>query len=277
MRVAVVWVAMLVIWLALHALRHGRFGDGYMLWGHIQSALLATLLAVPMVILARRWLDGGTLAGLGLPLSLNAAFKPFAIGALSFLVPLSLGLAIVICLGWSTVTPAVAATEIWAFVPLLVALVFLYEALPEELVFRGYIYRALAERHSRILSVIGQAVLFGLWGTILWTIRLDMLPFDRLLLFISIGFVLGLVRVVTDSVWASIGLHTAFQTVAQLLLNEERGHFAVTGTGALELIALGIVPFALATMIAERAARREVAWTALEGGGSPDQRMEPDA
>jgi hypothetical protein len=276
-RVAVVWGTMLAIWLTLHSLRHWMYGDGYTLSGHIQSALLATLLAVPMVMTVRRWLDGGTLAGLGLPLSLKAAAKPFAIGVLSFLAPLVMGLAVVLGFGWTTITPVAAPGEILAFVPLLVVLVFLYEALPEELAFRGYLYWALAERHSRILAVIGQALLFGLWGTILWAIRLDTLPFDRLMLFTSIGFVLGLVRVVTGSVWASIGLHTAFQTVAQLLLNEERGHFAITGTDTLEIVALGIVPFALATMIAERASRREVAWRDVEGGRSPNKHMEPDA
>lgn len=49
------------------------------------------------------------------------------------------------------------------------------------------------------------------------------MPVDRLVIFISVGFVLGLVRVVTGSVWAAIGLHTAFQTVAQLLLNQDAG------------------------------------------------------
>ncbi len=264
-RVAVVWGAMLAIWLALHSLRQWVHGDGYTLSGHVQSALLAPLLAVLMVTAARRWFDGGTLAGLGLPLSLKPAARSFAIGAMSFLAPLALGLAIVLGFGWTTITPTATLSEIVTFVPLLVVLVFLYEALPEELAFRGYIYRALAERHSRILAVIGQALLFGLWGTILWTINLGMLPFERLVLFIAVGFVHGLVRVVTDSVWASVGLHTAFQTVAQLLLNEEREHFVVTGTETLQIVALGIVPFALAPTIVQRATRREVAWREPEG------------
>jgi len=268
-RVAVVWSAMLAIWLALHSLRHLAHGDGYTLSGHIQSAVLATLLAVPMVTAARRWLDGGALAGMGLPLSVKAAAKPFAIGALSFLAPFALGLAIVLGFGWATIAPVAAWGEILTFVPLLVVLVFLYEALPEELAFRGYIYQALAERQSRIFAVIGQALLFGLWGTVLWTISLGTLPFERLVLFTAIGFVLGLVRVVTNSVWASIGLHTAFQTVAQLLLNEERGHFVVTGTETLQLVALGIVPFALATTLTERATRSKVAWREPECRQAP--------
>ena len=264
-RVTIVWGAMLLIWAGLLSLSYWMYGDRYTLEGHIWLALLASILAVPMLLIARRKLDGGTLAGLGLPFVLKAAVKPFVIGAISFLVPFTLGLAIVLGFGWTTITAVAGMAEILAFLPLLVVLVFLYEALPEELAFRGYIYQALAERHSRILSVIAQALLFGVWGTILWAIRLEAVPLDRFMLFISIGFVLGLVRVITGSVWASIGLHTAFQTIAQLLLNEERGHFAVTGTDTLQLIALGIVPFALAAMIAERASVREVAWLKTEG------------
>lgn len=259
-RVAAVWSAMLVIWLIMHSLRTWVHGDGYTLPGHIQSALFATLLTVPMVTVARRFLDSGTLAGLGLPWSPKAVARAFGIGALSFLVPSALGFAIVLGLGWTTITPAAAPGEILAFVPLLVVLVFLYEALPEELAFRGYLYQALAERHSRITAVGGQALLFGLWGAVLSTIHQGAFHLERLMLFFVVGFVLGLVRVVTGSVWATIGLHAAFQTTAQLLLNEERGHFVVVGTESLETIALGILPFALALTIVRQAYPHEVVW-----------------
>lgn len=259
-RVAAVWAAMLVIWLIMHSLRMWVHGDGYTLPGHIQSALFATLLTVPMVTVARRFLDGGTLAGLGLPWSPNAAARAIGIGALSFLIPSALGFAIVLGLGWTTITPDAAPGEILAFVPLLVVLVFLYEALPEELAFRGYLYQALAKRHSRITAVGGQALLFGLWGAVLSTIHQGAFSVERLMLFFVVGFVLGLVRVVTGSVWATIGLHAAFQTTAQLLLNEERGHFIVVGTESLESIALGILPFALALTIVRQAYPHEVVW-----------------
>lgn len=258
-RVAVLWLAMLAIWLLLGSLRSAFHGEGYTLAGHIQSAVLATALAVPAVIAARRWLDGGTLAGLGLELS-PAALKPFAVGALAFLVPSALGFALVLGLGWATITPIAPWGEILAFVPLLVVLVILYEALPEELAFRGYVQRALGEHHSRLAAALAQGVLFGLWGAALWTIGTGTPALDRLVLFTAIGVVLGLVRVVTGSVWATIGLHTAFQTVAQLLLNDARGHFAVEGGEAMQLVALGIMPFALATTLVGFFYREPVAW-----------------
>lgn len=263
-RAGIVWGAMLGIWLVLGLARAGLHGEGYTLAGHIQSAVLATLLAVPMVIAVRRWLDGGTLAGLGLEVS-PAAIKPFAVGALAFLAPSALGFALVLGLGWARITPLAPWGEILAFVPLLVLLVVFYEALPEELAFRGYIYRVLAERHARITAVVAQALLFGLWGALLWTVFSGTPALDRLVMFCAIGFVLGLVRAMTGSVWATIGLHTGFQTVAQLLLNTERGHFAVENADILQLVAIGIVPFSLATMLVQRIHRRKVEWTAPEG------------
>lgn len=264
-RAAAVWAAMLLIWLLHHSLRIWLHGKGYSLSGHIQSAFLATLLAVPMVALACRWFDGGSLADLGLALSFKAALRPFAIGALSFLLPSALGFAIVLGFGWVTITPLAPLHSILAFVPLLVALVILYEALPEELAFRGYLYRVLAERHSRLLAIFTQALLFGLWGGLLSLYHSGTLHVERLVIFVSVALVLGFVRVVANSVWAAIGLHTAFQTVAQLLLNEERGHFAISGSASLELIALGILPLALATTLVGGLYRRPAAWKEPEG------------
>lgn len=263
-RAGIVFVALTVIWLILHAVRGAFFGPDYTLPGHIVSAVLATLLAVPMVVLARRRLDGGTLEGLGLPLS-RAAVKPFVVGVLAFLLPCALGLAVVLGFGWASVTPIAPAWEILAFIPLLIVLVFLYEALPEELAMRGYIYTVLAERHTRIVAVIVQAVLFALWGAILWTVSLGEPAFERLVMFFAIAVVLGMVRAVTGSVWATIGLHVAFQTVAQLLLHEGRDQFLVTGSGLLQMIAIGIVPFSLATMVVMLVYREPVAWGEPEG------------
>lgn len=262
-RVAVVWLALLVIWLCLGQLRAAFWGEGYSLPGHVMSALLATLLTVPLLIAARRWLDGGTLVGLGLALS-PAAIKPFIVGALAFLIPSALGFALVIGLGWVAIAPTAPVAEILAFVPLLIVLVFLFEALPEELAFRGYVYSALAEKHTRIVAVLVQAVLFALWGAALWMIAVGGIPLDRLVLFFAIGVVLGMVRVTTGSVWAAIGLHTAFQTVAQLVLHLERGHFTIDNSRWVELLALGIIPFSFAVLLVSLVYRRPVVWRGRE-------------
>lgn len=257
-RVAIVWIAMVAIWLVLPLLRSAVWGTGthgYSLGGHVMSAVLATALAVPLIVFARRVLDRETVASLGLPLDLSA-IRQVLIGAASFLVPSALGFAIVLGLGWTTITPAASWGEILAFVPLLVLLVFIYEALPEELAFRGYMQVNLETRLGHWGAIVAQAVLFALWGAAIWTLATGAIAGDRLVMFFFIALVLGIVRGTTGSVWTAIGLHLAFQTVAQMLLNTERGHFAVEGVEMLQLVALGIVPFSLAALIVEYLTRK---------------------
>lgn len=258
LRVGVVWAGMLLIWLLLGMLRDVIWGTGhggYSLGGHVMSAILATALAVPLVVAARRLIDGKSVESLGFELAPSAA-KWFLIGAVAFLIPSALGFAIVLGMGWATITPIASFGEIALFVPLLILLVFLYEALPEELAFRGYIQTNLEPALGYWGAIGVQAVLFALWGAALWTVTTGAVAFDRFVLFFFIALVMGMVRGITGSVWTAIGLHVAFQTVAQILLNSERGHFAIEGAGTLQLVALGIVPFTLAVMVVEWLGRR---------------------
>jgi len=251
LRVGLVWLAMVVVWLLLGQVQQMIGGtSGYSLGGHVTGAILATAIAVPMIVFARRGLDGKTVESLGLVLS-PAAIRPFLIGAVAFLVPSALGFAVVLGLGWAGIAPGASLGEILLFVPMLAVLVFLYEALPEELAFRGYIQTNLESRLGYWGAIGAQAMLFALWGAALWAVAAGGIAWDRFAMFFFMGLVLGMVRAITGSVWAAIGLHVAFQTVAQLLLNTGRGHFEIAGAEMLQLVALGIVPFSLAAMIAE--------------------------
>lgn len=250
LRVAIVWIAVVAIWLVLPVLREALWGTGYSLGGHIMSAILATAIAVPVVVLARRLLDGESVRSLGLELSATAV-KPFLIGAAAFLIPSALGFAIVLGMGWGSIMPVASWGEILAFVPLLIVLVFLFEALPEELAFRGYMQINLQTRLGYWGAIFAQAALFAVWGAVLWTVAAGAPAVERLVMFFFVALVLGMVRGITGSVWASIGLHVAFQTVAQLLLNTERGHFSTGGVEMIQLVALGIVPFSLAVLVVE--------------------------
>jgi hypothetical protein len=102
-----------------------------------------------------------------------------------------------------------------------------------------------------------------LWGVALWTLQSGALPIDRAGIFLGAGFVLGVVRSATGSVWASIGLHVAFQVMAQLLLSTDRAPaFTIDNAPLLTLVAIGIVPFATAAILAEAAAARRQPETA---------------
>jgi len=260
-RICLVWLALLAIFLGKTQLATLMFGPDYRLDRHIAMAVLTSLLVVPLIVMARRMLDKAAFAGLGLALD-GAALKPFLVGVLSWTAPFVLGLVICLALGLVQIEATASWGEILAFIPLLIILVFLLEALPEELAFRGYLQTNLGKLLEPWLAVTIQAALFGSWGVALWLITSGGIDVAHASMFYVMGAILGVVRIVTGSLWTSIGIHVAFQTVAQLLLNAERGHFAIEGVLWLQIVALGMVPFSLLIPIVERFYRDKVNWSA---------------
>ncbi|MEK8105167.1 CPBP family intramembrane glutamic endopeptidase [Micromonospora sp. M12] len=108
------------------------------------------------------------------------------------------------------------------------------EALPEELIFRGYLQRNLVTRLPVWQALVGQAVLFTLFGVLVGAAR----SFDRIALFLVFALLLGAFRVATGDIWAGIGLHVAFQTVAQLF-GDVGAVFDVVGADVLGVVAMG--------------------------------------
>lgn len=131
----------------------------------------------------------------------------------------------------------------------------LYEALPEELVFRGYFYRNLADALPRWLAVLGQAGLFTLFGVAIGAAG----SIDRVVLFLLFATVLGYLRAVTGSVWTGIGFHLAFQIVAQLT-SPNHGQFTVTDLLTLQGVAFVLLPFTLGALLVRAACRGRTGW-----------------
>ena len=165
------------------------------------------------------------------------------------MVAAGLGLTLTLALGWARIavsTPDAGIVLLALYLPLLV---FFYEALPEELIFRGYFYRNLASRYALWLAVVLQAVLFTLFGAAVGAAG----SVDRVILFFTFSIVLGILRVVTDSLWASIGFHLAFQWVTQLYSAAVRqGSLQVGGLEAqatLDLVVFWIFPIVLGSIV----------------------------
>ena len=255
-RISAVFVAVTVIWLIIQYVSRATFGADYNRTGHVVSAVLATVLTVPVVALARRAFDRRPWAGLGLS-PLRSGWRSFLIGTACYLLPAAVGLTAVVALGWVEITLETSLGELLWLVVSLMILVFLYEALPEELVFRGYLYRNLATAFPQRLAVGGQAVLFTLWA-----VAIGAAPtVERVVIFLAVAAVLGMIRAITGDVWACIGFHVAFQTVQQLFAGGWAGDvFVVTNPGTLELIAFGIVPFALSLAVLELFVETETDW-----------------
>ena len=137
----------------------------------------------------------------------------------------------------------VALPELALTVLLLLLAVLVTEALPEEAVFRGYVMHALGPVARGWGRIAVQALLFTAFAALL---RQSWDPVDRSL-FLTMGIGFGWLRLVTGSIWMSVGVHTAFQTGSQLVLT----HDAVAiGTGsATVMLALGAIPFTVAAAV----------------------------
>ncbi|KAA8879787.1 CPBP family intramembrane metalloprotease [Nocardia colli] len=116
-------------------------------------------------------------------------------------------------LGWADLTVQSSMSKTVPALIALVALALLYEAVPEELIFRGYFFSNLAERWSTAITVIAQAVLFTLWGVLIGAAT----SIERVILFFAFSVVQGALRATTGNLWACIGFHATFQVATQFL------------------------------------------------------------
>src|SRR5699024_5962708 len=98
-RLAVVVTGALLGWLAIAALTTRVWGEGLSLARHAVSALAALLIAGALVVAARRLLDRRPVGTLGLSSGKRAA-RDLLYGALSWLLPAAVGLAVALAAGW---------------------------------------------------------------------------------------------------------------------------------------------------------------------------------
>lgn len=207
-----VFAAVTVWWWVLIDGVGALMGAEYTRGAHIVRAVGATLFVVALLALVlrypvrRRWSDLG--AG-----PLRTGWRHFVCGAACWGIPAAVTFAIALGAGWAETTARASATEIAGAVLGLTVLVLLYEAIPEELVFRGYFFTVLAGRFAPGWAVLGQALLFTAWGAL----NGGQVSVERTVLFAVFAAVLGALRAVTGTVYAGMGFHTAFQVTAQFL------------------------------------------------------------
>ncbi len=236
------------------------FGSDYDRWAHVVRAGTLFALIVPAVVATTRLLDRAPLSGIGLT-SLRHGGRHLLAGAACWLIPAAAGSAACLLLGWTEVALRGSVGEMLLTAGGLLVLVFFYEAFPEELVFRGYLFSRLAARWGPWPAILAQAALFTLWGAVNGGAN----SMSRIALFFAFSLVTGLLRAVTGSVWTSIGFHLAFQTAAQLF-GSVGGQFELTSPSALTVVAFGALPFAAALTVRSWWRRQPVEPTARPAG-----------
>jgi membrane protease YdiL (CAAX protease family) len=185
-------------------------GTEYTRGAHIVRAVGATLFVIPLIALMLRFPVRLRWSDLGLT-GWRLGGKQFVFGAACWAVPALLTLAVLVGAGWAELSVRAPVAEIAVALLGLTALVLLYEAIPEELVFRGYFFAVLAGRFVPVWAAVGQAALFTAWGALIG----GQVSVDRTVLFVLFATVLGALRMVTGSLWSCMGFHTAFQVTAQ--------------------------------------------------------------
>jgi membrane protease YdiL (CAAX protease family) len=180
--------------------------------------------------------------------------------------------------GWATISVDTSSAGLSALAIGLLA-VFLFEALPEEMVVRGYIYRNLSATHARWKASIISVLFFV-------ALPLAAVPVERMMgleisvngastiqpSFLVIMLVFGTfqqyLRVLSGTIWLGVGFHMAFVLINRIMGPRESQmiHFVdATNEGAVQLVALGTVVLILVTLFAwPWLAKRSLGWREVD-------------
>ncbi|MCD9028687.1 CPBP family intramembrane metalloprotease [Luteimonas sp. BDR2-5] len=174
----------------------------------------------------------------------GANLRAFAGGVLLWLLPAAIGTALCIAMGWVRISFVGALPDLPARLALLALTVLLVEALPEELLFRGYVQSLLGTRVARWLAVVLQAVLFCLCAWLSGA-----MPDATQWLFLpGFALLLGYLRALSGNVWTTVGMHLAWMTSTQIL-GAQHGLFATGNLGTLQFLAFALLPSAVASTV----------------------------
>ncbi|WP_413033352.1 CPBP family intramembrane glutamic endopeptidase [Paenibacillus xylanilyticus] len=173
--------------------------------------------------------------------SFKTKLSSFISGFLIWLIPATLGVTLCITLGWSNVIILnTSISNMLIGAGLLMISVFLIEALPEELIFRGMIFKLLQTILPQWSVVMIQTVLFSLFA---WGIG-AMYSSEQIHFLPGFALILGYLRAVSGTVWVTVGFHTAIMTFTQFL-NPIHSYALVEGMKALQFTAFVLLPSAL--------------------------------
>lgn len=217
---------------------------------HALRAVLMALTMVAIALAASRWLDRRPARHLGV--AAGGALRQITAGASAWLLPAAAAYAACALLGLARIDLVVTPAALLTAVLTQILLVLLLEALPEELVFRGYVFGNLRERFGLWPTILTQAGLFALWAVLVGAVSDP----GRLAMLLGVGVSLGYLRAATGSIWPCVGFHLAFQTSAQLLSGTQLAVVTVDSPALLEVLVYGVLPFAVGLPIIAHLLRR---------------------
>lgn len=193
---------------------------------HLSQSVLVSAFVVVGIWQLRKRLDQGKPVSIGIG-DLKGALLKLLLGIGILAVPLILSLITTEIAGWAEIKINWQRAQ-----PEMILLgmlsVFLTDALPEELVFRGYIFSNLSDKFSVRKSAIITTALFVIFPVILIPIQglLGSLVTAGIVSSISGGYLAYLLffgifavylRILTNSIWTGVGFHLMFVYFNQLI------------------------------------------------------------
>jgi membrane protease YdiL (CAAX protease family) len=205
-------------------------------WGHLSFGLIVSAVALTLVSVFYR-LDNKQKK---ISLNLSKHLKPFGTGFLWFAAPATVLLLGAVGSGIVEIEILRSPIEVVGIVLLIAGLVALAEAIPEEIIMRGYIFSKLSESGKRWFTIFAQAVIFTGFAFAIGALS-D--PLDASFIF-TFGMVLGILRSATGSVAAPVGFHLACMTFQQSF-TERWEIFAVSNEAVLQMYIFGMIPLSI--------------------------------
>lgn len=183
-----------------------KFADN-VLW-HIGAGLfLSVLICVLMIVMlnTERKISSSSWKK-GIP----SYLKDFSFGFLCWIIPVTISMYAFISAGQVTIALQTESTTlIVRYLALLIA-VFFIEVFPEEII-RGYLYSRLEAVFSPWVALLAQTLLFTLFAFLIGSLY----SIDQWLFIPGFGFLLGYFRMLSGTIWFSMGFHVAMMTVIQ--------------------------------------------------------------
>lgn len=204
--------------------------------GHLIFGLTVSFLVLLLITVLYRLEDAKKKTKLRLPEHLRL----FSVGFLWFAIPAAALLLGANVLGVFEISMVKSPIESVGAVLLVAMLVALSEAIPEELIMRGYIFSKLSELGERWFVILAQAVIFTFFAFMIGALS-DLLDMSFIFTF---GVVLGVLRSATGSIATSIGFHLACMTLQQSFAGRWE-IFAVSNEPVLQMYIFGMIPLSI--------------------------------
>ncbi|MCY8310365.1 CPBP family intramembrane glutamic endopeptidase [Bacillus vallismortis] len=210
------------------------------------QAGLVTFITVPLLYILLKRTSSRPFCSIGLS-GWRQAIPKAIMGALYVIFLSGTGFTIAHLLGLITITQFYFSGHLVTVLLLNMIIAFFYEAFPEELTFRGTMYNALNGRFNCFIALLLQPILFVLAPIAVCGLQYiagiesPAITLGYIVLLLSFGFILQLLRIVTGGLWTSIAFHLAFLENSRFFVVQGDKRFItyeeiVPGTGTLFVI-----------------------------------------